>query len=346
MFKRLFTYNFIFLLTAIFTEINSSFASPFGGPVLVETQKVEKKQLNEIFKTVGRVENVNSKNFFSKVEGNIDIRTDKMGGEVKKGDLLLAINYNIAETIKSQADLNYKIAKAKYEKDQKLFKNNVITEDGLNKSKLEFEAAKLSLEKVLETYSNMVIRAPFDGRLGIIKQNLDESVKPGDFLFTIVSSGFKEVIMPLPQRLYNQTDKDTKVYLIDDYKKPYPATIVSISPYISKETGNFDAKLELEDNENRFLHGAYTDIEVIYGIHDALVLPEKALLRDEKGSFVYIIKDNKASKQYLKLGTKTDGLVEIINSEVTAEDEIVIEGLTKVYDGSEVTIKTNDKQTE
>jgi RND family efflux transporter MFP subunit len=333
----------IFLIHLI--GLSSLYASSSPNQILVETQKIQKKELFEVFKSVGQVANVNSKNFFAKVEGTVDFKIDKDGAEVKKGDLLLAINYTIAETLKAKADLNYKISKVKFEKDQKLYKNNIITVDGLNKSQLDFEDAKLNLEKTLETYGNMVIRAPFDGRIGVIKQNLDEYVKTGDFLFTIISPGYKEALISLPQRLFNQINKDTKVYLIDDYKNKYPAKITSISPYISKETGNFDLKLELEDNNN-FLHGAYAEIEVVYNEHEALIVPEAGLLRDEQGSFIYLVKENKASKKYLELGTKTSGLVEVKNQDLTIEDIVVVEGLTKVFDGAEVNIKTSEEKTE
>jgi membrane fusion protein, multidrug efflux system len=333
-------------LLASFLIITNSYANFPPQTILVETQKIEKRQLKEIFKTVGQVQNINSKNFFAKVEGTLDVKADKAYGEVKKGDLILAINFNIAETMKSQAELSYKITKAKFDKDQKLFKNNVITEDALNKSKLEVENTKLNLDKALQTYQHMLIKAPFDGRIGIIKQNLDEEIKVGDFLFTIVSPGYKEIVAALPQRLHKQVSQDSQIYLIDDYKKYFLAKITSISPYINKDTGNFELRLELEDNDNIFMHGSYSDIEVTYNIHEGLVLPESAISRDDQGSFAYIAKDGKAAKKYLELGTKIDGVVEILNSDLTTEDEIVVEGLTKVSDGAQLNIKAQEDKIE
>jgi RND family efflux transporter MFP subunit len=344
MLRKLFSSSII-VLQAFVLSINTSYSNPYNSKALIETAKVSKTQLFEIFKTVALVENINSKNFFAKAEGTIDIKTDNSGGEIKKGDILLAINYSVAETMKAQAELSYKVTKNKFDKDIKLFKNNVITEDGLNKSKLDFENAKLTLEKTLDEYSKMVIQAPFNGKIGVIKYKIDDNVKVGDFLFTIISPGFREAVVSLPQKLYSSINKASEVYLIDDFKKRHKATITSISPYISKETGNFEIRLELEDNDN-FLHGAYADIEIIYNSHDALVIPEASLSRDDKGSYIYLVKDNKTVKKYLQLGIKENGMVEVRNADITLGDEVVTEGLTKIFEGSMVEVKATPSATE
>ncbi len=66
-------------------------------------------------------------------------------------------------------------------------------------------------------------------------------------------------------------------------------------------------------------------------------MPNQSVQSNNKGEyFVYKINDNKVQQLYVKLGTSLNGLTEIISSEIKEGDMVVLEGITKIYDGSVV----------
>ena len=63
--------------------------------------------------------------------------------------------------------------------------------------------------------------------------------------------------------------------------------------------------------------------------HRGLAVPSPAVLQNDNGNFVYQIGDNNLIKQvYIKLGTRTNNLIEIISDNLNEGDQIVLEGLT------------------
>lgn len=85
------------------------------------------------------------------------------------------------------------------------------------------------------------------------------------------------------------------------------------------------------------MHGSYVNIDLIFNKHRNLAVPNQLVQSNNKGEyFVYKVNDNKVQQLYVKLGTSLNGLTEIISSEIKEGDMVVLEGITKIYDGSVV----------
>ena len=72
-------------------------------------------------------------------------------------------------------------------------------------------------------------------------------------------------------------------------------------------------------------------------------LPEKAVLKNNQGDFVYAITpENKVKQIFVTLGVRANNMIELLSNELKEGDLIVLDGLTKVYDGAEVVINTDN----
>ena len=90
------------------------------------------------------------------------------------------------------------------------------------------------------------------------------------------------------------------------------------------------------------LHGAFVETDIIFNKHQALALPEKAVLKNNQGDFVYVItSENKVKQVFVTLGVRTNNMIELLSDELKEGDMIVLDGLTKVYDGAEVVVNSN-----
>jgi membrane fusion protein (multidrug efflux system) len=70
---------------------------------------------------------------------------------------------------------------------------------------------------------------------------------------------------------------------------------------------------------------------------DAISIPQKALLQEAIGSFVYVVKDGKATKVTVKAGTVHNDTY-IIESGLSAGDVVITDNLTKLRPGSAVNV--------
>lgn len=58
----------------------------------------------------------------------------------------------------------------------------------------------------------MIIKAPFNGYIGVVRANIGDQVKVGDYLFSLVANGNKTVFIELPETLYGKINDQSEVF--------------------------------------------------------------------------------------------------------------------------------------
>ncbi|WP_341759012.1 efflux RND transporter periplasmic adaptor subunit [Candidatus Tisiphia endosymbiont of Ptychoptera albimana] len=300
----------------------------------VKASKVQMADLHNVFSVVGQCKNDASRDYYANISGTVDVVSDSHG-KVNKGDILLIIDKDLATSTKSQAEISLKTAMTAYERDKALFAKKYISSDVLEKSNSDLETAKLAFSKAMNSYNDMVIVAPFDGNIGIIKLKKGDKVEQKNYLFSIIAqnSTTKSILMELPEELYNQVSVSTDLVITDNNGDKINGKIAEISQYVS-DNGTISAKVIVDSNSN-MLHRSYVPIDLIINKHRNLAVASQSVQSNSKGQyFVYKLNDNKVQQLYVKLGTSLNGLTEIISDEIKEGDMVVVEGITKINDGS------------
>ncbi|WP_375318698.1 efflux RND transporter periplasmic adaptor subunit [Candidatus Tisiphia endosymbiont of Oplodontha viridula] len=301
----------------------------------VKASKVQMTDLYNIFSVVGQCKNDMSRDYYANISGTVDVVSNAHGGKVHKGDVLLIIDQDLAASTKSQAEVSLRTAMTAYSRDKALFAKKYISSDVLEKSNSALEAAKLAFSKAMNSYNNMVIVAPFDGNIGIIKLIIGDKVEQGNYLFSIIAqnSTTKSILMELPEGLYNQVSRTTNLVVTDNNGDKINGKIAEISQYVS-DNGTISAKVVVDSNSN-IVHRSYVHIDLIINKHRNLAVPSQSVQSNSKGEyFVHKLNDNKVQQLYVKLGTSLNSLTEIIADGIKEGDMIIVEGITKINDGS------------
>ncbi len=326
--------NFIIILLALLYSPTMTYAS-FQEVVDIEATKVDYHDFYEKFTVVGQSIAENSRTYYAKTAGNIDSIAITQGQEVKKGDVLLTIESQIAEATKTKVGASFESAKSTYDRDFSLWKKKIISKEVLDKSKVALETAKMDVATENDKYQNMIITAPFDGTIGVLHTQVGKDTKIGDYLFTIIAAGEKIIFAELPESLNGKINNDSNVSVKDTSNTKVMGRVVAISSYLN-DNGTITAKLSFPPT-TKILHGSYVETEIIFDRHKGLALPEKVVLKNNKGNFVYKVgKDTKVKQVYVTTTTRSDNLIEVSSPELQAEDLVVLEGLTKVYEEASV----------
>ncbi|WP_316354230.1 efflux RND transporter periplasmic adaptor subunit [Candidatus Trichorickettsia mobilis] len=327
----------ILTFVIILVSINSNAA--WQKPIFIKPVIVCSAELFDKFNVAGLLRNEKNHDYYANVAGTVDFISPQQGQKITKSNLIISIDSALAETVHSKAQAALHLANISYARDQALFAKKVISFDTLDKSKLALEQAKFELATAMNTYNNMIITAPFDGEIGVSKLRVGDHVNVGDYLFSIVAGQAQTIILELPESLRKAVHTNTEVKITDSLGNVATSNVSSISQYLS-ENGTVRIQVNLNDKP-QFTHGSYVQAELTINKHRGLAVPSPAVLQNENGDFVYQIGDNNLIKQvYVKLGTRTNNLIEIISDNLNEGDQIVLEGLTKVQDG--VTVKILD----
>ncbi len=316
--------------------------------VIVKATPIRQIELFDLFTVTGQCHSEKSRSYYAGSEGIVDYISAKEGQKIAEGDLILTINKKIAESTKDQAMSTFGAAELNYKRSKALKEGGYVSTQGFEKIKIEYDNAKLNLEKANKQYDDLVIKAPFSGILGVIKVRIGSKINIGDYLFDITASDNKTLVVGVPENLYNKIKIGDNLFLKDSNGNKSSGKIIAIAKNLSSN-GTLEVKVKIEANDD-FIDGSYLNAEFIFGRHFGISVPESAVSRNEQGNFVYLIDNNKVIKQiYVELGTRLGDRIEIINktsntqnSEMKALNEgnlIVMEGLTKVSNGTEVELQ-------
>lgn len=301
--------------------------------IKVKAAKIGYYDFYNQFTGVGKCEFINSKDYYAKVAGSVDTVLVKQGQAISKDELVIAIDQEVAHSMLSEARVAYELAKANYNRDISLFRKKVISEEALNKSKLGLEQDRLGLVKAEKQFADMVIKAPFDGCIGVVRAKEKDEVKVGDYLFSMVAKGEKIIFVEVPENLLGKITPDSIIKAIDADKMLISGQILAVADYVSAN-GTVTLKA-LFPASAKLNHGSFIEISLLYGRHKGLAIPEKAVLKNDKGNFIYKISQDGTVKQvYVSLGTRTGEMIELIENGLQENDMIVTEGLTKIQNDS------------
>jgi len=292
------------------------------------------------------------------------------GKEVHSGEKLYEIDRRKYQAAYEEAQSNVKIAEDNLEKVQRdanrytdlsrqdavakqLF-DNAMTD--LKNAKHQVDAANSELMKAETDYDYSLINAPFDGTIGFSRVKLGSLITPGQTLLNMVSSDdpmgvdfeISETELGRFQKLENAviTDVDTtfRITLPDNSIYPYSGKISVIDRAVDLQTGSIRVRITVPNRERVLKPGMSCKVLVLNeNAGRQVLIPFKAVLEQLGEYFVFIIKDKNVKQVKVSLGPRVNSNVIVLKG-LDGGETIVVDGIQKLHDGSEIMIAPPQKQ--
>ena len=108
---------------------------------------------------------------------------------------------------------------------------------------------------------------------------------------------------------------------------------------IDPTTGTMKLKATFPNKESRLWPGGFVGVRLrVDTVHDATVIPQAAVQRGPRQSFVYVVDhDNIAHRRNVTIGYEDD-LGAIVTSGVEPGERVVVDGASRLTDGAKVSI--------
>ncbi len=286
----------------------------------------------------------------------------KEGDPVTKGQKLYEIDRTTYLANYDQAKSNVEIAKANLGKAQRdadryttLHKQQAIAEQtyddaitALTNAKLQVLSANAALEKATSDLNYSVIKAPFDGTIGISQVRIGTLVTPGQTLLNTISSddpmgidfqvNSEEIgkFQHLADEKFNPADSTFRISMPDNSIYPYSGKISIIDRAFDPQTGTITIRLTFPNKERELKPGMSCNVLVYNHFQKPqLVIPYLSVSEMMGEYFVFLVNGNKVTQTRVSLGQKVDADV-IVDDGLKAGDIIVTDGIQKLHDGSVV----------
>lgn len=310
-------------------------------PQTIVLTKVKESSLNPSLKSVGTFKAYDDAILKAETAGRIEQITFKDGQEVKAGQVLFVLNNKeqMAKVQKAKAALA--LSQNILARKKGLQQKNFAPPQEVEKAEAQVQADKADLALAQEAYHKTIIRAPFEGILSDRKQSVGSYVSDGDELVRIQDLTPIRLTFHIPEKDLTAIKVNDPVTVQTDAlpHKTFEGTIEAIEPSINEKTRSVTVHAKFENKEEQLLPGLYGRLSIDLSNKKlaTLFIPEKALVFRQDATYVYKKVGDKAVLTKVTLGARTTDQAEVLSG-LQKGDEIVLEGLYKIQDGSVIRV--------
>ncbi len=318
---------------------------------------------------VGHVVAYSSVTIRPQIGGIINTVNFKEGQTVNKGDLLFTIDsratqaaLDAAGAARARDTAQMLNAKIQFTREQKLFDQQLVSQDEFDTSKAALDALIGTVEADESAVTNAQlnleftkIRAPFDGRTGSLQFHEGNVVKaPDDTLLTINQIHPIYVVFAVAERylpvIKKQMDgKPLKVTATYENLegKPPQGELTFIDNTVDTATGTIQLKATFTNDDNRLWPGQFVQVSLTLSeLTNVVMVPSQAVQTGQKGQFIYIVKPNptNSASQIVENRPVTTGITyqgeTVVEKGLTAGETVVTDGQLRLAPGTKVSIKS------
>jgi RND family efflux transporter MFP subunit len=349
-------------------------AKPDEAAIKVIVATPVEQNVTDFMDYTGRTEAVESVEIRPRVSGYLT-KVGFMGSldsEVNEGDLLFKIDdrpyLNALESAKARlasAEAGLKTSSAELERTEALFKKGVVVQSELDRdigrkaqSDADILGARAAINQAELDLEFTTIKSPISGLIGKPNLTVGNLVSPA-------TQSLTSIVSVDPIYVYFDLDEPTMLTIqenIRDGKLPTSSEgeYKILLGLANAEGHQFTGKLDFVDNhvdpntgtirvrgifknpkpargKRPLTPGLFARVRVPLGeAHPSLLITERAIGRDQGQTFLYVVDaENTVRLRKVRLGATHDGL-RVVHGDITAKDQIVINGLQRIRPGSKV----------
>src|ERR1700738_124854 len=325
------------------------FATNKPPPATVTVAEAKSEVIPNLLTAVGDLAAVHQVNVTSDVSGRITEILFTAGTEVKAGSPLVQL-FDAPE----QADLaSFKaqatVGQLSLDRAKQLASRQFGPQATVDSAQAVYDQANAGIARTQAIISQKLVRAPFDGELGV------RHVEVGQYL----TAGTQIVTVTDLSQLYANftvTEKDSAALkvgqvvriAVDAYPgRTFEGPINAIEPQIATDTRNIRVQATLANPDHILKPGMFATRTVVLPDKPAVVtVPETAVDYTLYGDSVFLITEKKedggktsltAVRTFIRTGNRIDGRAEVLSG-LKPGDRVIAVGQLKLQSGAAVTI--------
>jgi membrane fusion protein, multidrug efflux system len=304
---------------------------------------------------VGTVQPRYETNLGFRVLGRLIARPVNIGDMVAEGQTVAAIDPTVlalavrsarADLSKAQAALEN--ASATEERKRILIKSDATTKQALDDAEQVRAGAQAStaraqanLTKAIEQLGHAQLKADFAGIVTAVSADVGQVVSPGQTIVTIARPDIQEAAVDIgedfPVPLKVGLPFTISLQLVPAIK--VQGEIREIAPQADQVTRMRRVRITLNDPPNGFRLGSTITARLISSESSVLQVPPSALLRDERGAFVWVVDPASSTVSLQKVNLSEGEGGSQLTSGVASGSRIVTAGIHSLKPGQHVRIE-------
>jgi len=332
------------LITLVALGQTNTLAQPVPKPVSVIAYTVTERAFSDRVEALGTLRANESVALTASVTETVsEIHFDD-GDRVKAGQLLVEMTSQEEHALLEEAKVRVAEAERQYERVKLLRKQQTASESLYDERKRDLETTRASLAALESRLADRLLRAPFDGVLGLRKISPGALVEPGDEITTLDDDSVMKLDFSVPSVFLPDLAPGLGITAkARAYgNRSFEGEVSGIDSRVNPVTRSIQVRAILPNADRTLKPGVLMQVELLRNPRTSPVVPEEALQQQGEDHFVVVIgTDEKAERRPVTIGTRLPGFVEITGG-LAAGDRVITHGNDKARPGQPVTIKALD----
>ena len=340
-------FKFVFLPN-LFKQI---FSKP-PPPTSVNIATAKSETIPNLLAAVGDLAAVHQVNVTSDVNGRITEIMFTPGASVKSGTPLLQMFDGPEQADLASFKAQATVAQLSLDRAKQLASRQFGPQATVDQAQSAFDQASAGIAKTQAIISQKLVRAPFDGDLGVRKVEVGQYLTAGTQIVSLTD-------LSVLYANFTVTEKDsgalkvgqTVRIAVDAYPdRSFEGKITTIEPQIAADTRNIRVQATIQNPDRILKPGMFATTSVVLPDRPPVItIPETAVDYTLYGDSVYLLTEKKAddgttgltvTRTFVQTGNRINGRAEILKG-LKDGDRIVAVGQLKLQSGSAVTISTD-----
>jgi membrane fusion protein, multidrug efflux system len=335
------------------SQIQSMIAAGKNMPVPSETATTVVAAMQAWYPTVRSVGNVVARQgvvVTTEVPGIVVQIHFESGQEVQAGQILLELDASTERAQLNSAVASADLAKVNVQRARELFEKQAIAKSELDAAEARFTEAEAMVENLRAVLAKKVIRAPFEGRLGIRQVNLGQFLGSGQAVVSLQSVDPIYVDFNVPQQRLGSVKEGyvVEVKSRDNEIGTKQGAVTAVSPELNEATRNALIRATLDNKEGKLRPGMFVEVQVLQpNSRNVLAVPATSVVFAPYGNSIFVLIEAEdgdgyvASQRFVRLGESRGDFVEVIKG-IEPDEIVVTTGGFKLRNGVKV-IPQNDR---
>jgi multidrug efflux system membrane fusion protein len=215
-----------------------------------------------------------------------------------------------------------------------------------------YDTAKAGIAKTEAIISQKLVRAPFDGDLGVRQVEVGQYLTAGTQIVSLTDLSVLYANLTVTEKQSSQIKVGQTVRVsVDAYPgRNFDGKITTIEPQIAIDTRNIRVQATIQNPDSILKPGMFATTTIVLPEKPAVVtVPETAVDYTLYGDSVFLITEKKsddgkttltADRTFVKTGNRVEGRVEILKG-LKPGDRVIAVGQIKLQSGMAVAISTD-----
>ncbi|KAA9331498.1 efflux RND transporter periplasmic adaptor subunit [Hymenobacter busanensis] len=311
----------------------------------VSTISVKPESFTSYLEVQGRVDFDENANVSPRMPGVLtDIRVQR-GDRVSRGQVLATQDASVLESGIAELRTRLDLARTVFEKQDRLWKQQIGTEIQYLQAKNNYEALQRSLATQQRQRAQYNVVAPFSGVVDDVPAKVGENGAPGVPVVRLVSGSGGKIVADVSEAYANSIKAgDVALVTIPDLGgTEIKSTVRTVSRTINPTSRTFTVELRPSgQNAAQLRPNMVATVRIQnYNRQNATVLPVDLVQRDEQNSYVFVVEQKGgqkvAAKRIIQIGNTYNGKVEVTNG-LKQDDQVISAGYQNLNEGQVVSL--------